>query len=168
MLLEIDEQTEKRILIKLDIDDLVSYDNITEKTIVNFLNIINNNINIEIISNNKTNDYKRISTTKKIEINNLLEIKEKLEIMISKLYIIENAISSFNRIDPTSYNKYTTIINYIISIYEKNSHYKQGFELFDSIVNEISNITPQLTSFVIPIELFVVYIFDKCDIFKKE
>ncbi len=167
LLFDLDSSTEDRLMVKLDIDDMINYDNITEKTIISFLDSMAASIKEDMLGDCSGSNYTRISSANKIERNNLVEIGEKINKLICKLHIVENAISTSNRVDPTN-NNVTTVTDFVISKYNILSAEKKGVELFDSIVYEMTELTPGLQLFALPAELFVVYIFDKCDIFEKE
>ncbi len=125
-------------------------------------NYINNSIN-----SNLKNDYKRISSEEKIKINNLEKRKEKLENIISKLDVVEEAVKLFSN-SLEEEEKFENTKNKIISIYLDKKNKFTGDELYDKIIEEISMSIPNGKDFEIIIEYIVVYIFDKCDIFEKE
>lgn len=113
------------------------------------------------------NYYKRISSEKKININHLTNKKEKIETIISKLDIVEKAISLLNE-DLEDQNKFERAKEYMIDKYENLKKYYSGEELYDKILEKSFEFINCKTDFSIAIEFLIIYIFDKCDIFEKE
>ena len=168
LLLEIDdEKVERNLIIKLEVDDLLNYSEINEKSMLDFLGIISSCIHKSMLLDSKGTDYKRISSERKITINNLKPIKEKINTMIRKLWVVENAISIACENNPAS-NVGVIVIDFVIGLYNKNKELYLGVELYNKILEDILNIAPELEGYDIPAEMFIVYVFDKCDIFKKE
>lgn len=160
------EKIEKNILMKLDVDDMVKYSNIDENVMIKFLDLLSSNIQ-ENIYNNNSSDYVRISSEKKITLNSLDKYKEKINIMITKLSIVENAISLYEKQNPMD-NVTNRTTNLVINLYNELKDKYVGTDLYDEILLKIIELTPQLMSFKYPAEFFMIYIFDKCDIFEKE
>lgn len=129
---------------------------------------ISSKISEEMIINNcSKNYYKRISSDSKIEINNLGDYKDKIDLIISKLYIVEKAIKLINE-ELEDIDRFEVTKNYIVEKYKELEKKLKGIELYEKIIEESSKILKHAIDFRIPIEFLVVYIFDKCDIFKKE
>lgn len=113
------------------------------------------------------NYYKRISSEKKIRINDLNDKKDRIEDIISKLDIVEKAIALMNE-DLEGIDNFEKAKKYVIDKYEKLKYIFSGVQLYNKILEESFNFIDNVNSFKIAIEYFVVYIFDRCDIFEKE
>ncbi len=167
LLLEVDDsKVERNILIKLEIDGLLNYSNLDEKVMIQFLDLLSRNIQESMLIGEGSN-YERVSTESKISINNLNEYKDKINFMITKLNVVESAMSDFERNDPLKdiSDKTTKIV---INLYNQLKAQYSGIDLYDRILSGILAIAPELKSFVCPAEFFMIYVFDKCDIFEKE
>lgn len=113
------------------------------------------------------NYYKRISSEKKIRINNLGDKKDRIENIISKLDVVEKAIALMNEgFEEVSH--FEKAKKYVVNEYEKLKNTFSGVQLYNKILEESFNFIDNVESFKIAIEYFIVYIFDKCDIFEKE
>lgn len=160
-----DKQLLKNISSALHIKNYIDYNAITEKMVYNLIIEISGNISKQYINNYKKDSYTRISTFKKIEINDLTSRQEEIENCIRKLDVVESAINLINQ-DITCENKFERVKDYIVHIYEELSPNFHGEQLYDKILETLYEKIDN--SFCVPINLLVVYIFDKCDIFEKE
>ena len=131
-----------------------------------FLDILSGNIQENMFEEIGSN-YTRISSERKININKLDSIKDRINLMIRRLNIVENAISTFEKQNPFN-DVIERTKNFVIDLYVKLKDQYKGVDLYNKILEEILNITPELTSYKYAAELFMIYIFDKCDIFEKE
>jgi S-adenosylmethionine hydrolase len=111
--------------------------------------------------------YERISSLNKISINNLECKREEMENIISKLDVVEKAVNNINQ-DILCENKFDRVKNFVIHKYNELSNEYQGVELYDTLVEETLTYTNSKALAKIPMKFLIVYIFDKCDIFKKE
>lgn len=167
LMLEIkDENIERNIIIKLGVDGLINYSNLDECIMFKFLDILSENIQENMFGEIGSN-YTRISTERKININKLDLIKDKINMMIRKLNIVENAISTFEKQNPVN-DVVERTKNFVIDSYVTLKDKYTGVDLYNKILEKILNITSELTSYKYAAELFMIYIFDKCDIFEKE
>ena len=162
-----DENILKLILTRLGFDSAFKYTNISEHSIIEFIDIVSKKINESMLYNIKGTNYKRISTDRKILINDLSNKAEIINEIILKLNIVENAISEYNRKTPMS-SDYNVVKEYIILKYKELMNDFHGADLYDKILDNLLYLTGKLNSFKIPAEFFLVYVFDKCDIFEKE
>lgn len=131
-----------------------------------FLDILSGNIQENMFGEIGSN-YTRTSTERKININKLDLIKDKINMMIRKLNIVENAISTFEKQNPVN-DVVERTKNFVIDSYVTLKDKYTGVDLYNKILEKILNITSELTSYKYAAELFMIYIFDKCDIFEKE
>lgn len=154
------------IMFKLNMARDVDYNEPNATDIISTIGTISKNV-IETYTNNLSSDYKRISTSKKIKINNLNEIKEDIEQIISKLGVVDRAVQEMSQ-DMTHMEQFDCTKNYIINKYLENTDNYKGVELFTLIINELSKLFPREDNRFNEIRYLVVYIFDKCDIFEKE
>lgn len=113
------------------------------------------------------NYYKRISSEKKIRINDLGAKKDRIEDIISKLDVVEKAINLMNE-SFEEVGNFEKAKQYVVNKYEKLKNTFSGVQLYNKILEESFNFIDNVKSFRVAIEYFVVYIFDKCDIFEKE
>lgn len=113
------------------------------------------------------NYYKRISAPNKINLNQLDMYKEKIETMILRLGLIEDIIATVNS-DFDYSDKFERVISFIMEKYEDLRNKYEGIALYDKVVESIVNACDNTESLMIPCEMLLVYVFDKCDIFEKE
>lgn len=151
----------EKISEKLGIINSININTVTGKMIYELIQNISENI-VESFHNDIKTDYTRISSKEKIKINNLIDKKEHIEKIITKLDVVEQAIGLINQ-DINSENNFERIKDYIINKYLNLSKKYNGIELYEKIINEL----PVENSKTIK-EYIIVYIFDKCDIFEKE
>lgn len=167
LILEINNyKVERNILIKLEIDGMLNYSNLDEKVMLRFLDLLSSNIQEQTFSNIGS-DYVRISSEKKIKINSLNEYSDKINTMIRRLDIVEKAISTYEKTNPMDdvAEKTTKLV---INLYDNLKDSYEGIRLYDQILAGIMDVTSQLSSFKYAAEFFIIYVFDKCDIFEKE
>lgn len=113
------------------------------------------------------NYYKRISSENKININNLKNKKERIETIISKLDVVEKAIFLLNE-DLEDQDKFEKAKKYVIDKYMGLKNSFSNEKIYDKMIEESFDFINCKENFLIAIEYFIVYIFDKCDIFEKE
>lgn len=154
------------IMFKLNMARDVDYNEPNATDIISTIGVISKNV-IENYTNNLSSDYKRISTPKKIKINNLDDIKDDIEQIISKLGVVDKVVKEMSQ-DMTHIEQFNCTKNYIINKYLENVDKYKGVELFNFIIEEISRLFPNEDNRINEVRYLVVYIFDKCDIFEKE
>ena len=154
------------IMFRLNMARDVDYNEPNATDIISTIGAISKNV-IETYTNNLSSDYKRISTPKKIRINNLDDIKDEIEQIISKLGVVDGAVKEMSQ-DMTHIEQFDCTKNYIINKYLENVENYKGVELFNFIIDELSKLFPNEDNRINEIRYLVVYIFDKCDIFEKE
>ncbi len=154
------------VIFKLNMNRSIDYNEPNATDIISTIGAISQSI-IKTYTNNLSSDYKRISTSKKIIINNLDDIKDDIEQIISKLGVVDQVVKEMSQ-DMTHIEQFNCTKNYIIGKYLENVDKFQGVELFVFIVNELSKLFPNEDNRINEIKYLVVYIFDKCDIFEKE
>ena len=167
LLLEFEGPMERNLMVKLDLDEMLNYSNTNEKTLISFLDTLSCNVHNVYLNSSEESSYTRVSSEEKIKINELVPISERINEIICKLSVVENAVSMYNTTDPLQ----QTVVkakNYIISKYNELHNDKKGVELYYAIIKSITELAPELNAFLVPAEMFVVYVFDKCDIFEKE
>lgn len=157
----------KNIASRLNVLHLKVYNDLTSVVMVDLIDEISGNVMQKAIANKKSGDYNRVSTPRKIEINNLVRYKNEIEKFIEMLDIVDEAVNVINQ-DILSESKFSMVKDFIIVTYQKLSLEYAGDELFDNLLVEITSYARNKNMSKIPIKLLVVYIFDKCDIFEKE
>lgn len=150
----------------LRVRHLLNSDICSAQDVYNAICAISEKISEQFFEEKKV-DYKRISGKNKIPLNKLDKRKEKIEKMISKLYIVEEAIHLIND-DIEDVDKFEKVKDYIVNQYEELKKSYSGEELYDKIIINGFKFIRCSGNFRNPIELLIVYIFDKCDIFEKE
>jgi hypothetical protein len=157
----------KRISSTLHIKNLIDFNAITETIIINLIEEISGNLNNKLMGGTGFESYERISSLNKININNLDDKREEIENIISKLDVVETAVNNINQ-DILCENKFERVKSFIIDKYDELAEKYQGVQLYNSLVNETLTYTNSKVLVQIPMKFLIVYIFDKCDIFKKE
>lgn len=157
----------KRISSTLHIKNLIDFNAITETIIINLIEEISGNLNIKLMGGTGFETYERISSLNKISINNLEDRREEIENIISKLDVVEKAVNNINQ-EILFENKFERVKDFVINKYGELSDKYEGVKLYDILVDETLTYTNSKTMVQIPMKFLIVYIFDKCDIFKKE
>lgn len=162
-----DEDILKEIASRLRILNTIHPQAVTETTIVDLIMHISSQSTQKNI-NSKTNTYyNRISTIKKIEINDLLEIKDEIEGIMSNLDVVEKAVVLINQ-DILDEERFERVKSYIIELYDELHKKLHGVELYNEIVTRCMPCNTRGWNFEAPTKFLIIYIFDKCDIFEKE
>lgn len=161
------EEILKEISSRLHILNTINYMGVTEGTIVDLIIHISNETTHKIMNAKTGSSYKRISTVKKIEINDLLPIKNEIEEIMSNLDVVEKAVALINQ-NILDEERFERVKSYVIDLYDELSKELHGIELYTEIVNRCLLRTNGRWNFKAPVQFLIVYIFDKCDIFEKE
>ena len=156
----------KQISATLHIKSMIDFNAITEQIITELIIGISGNLNNKLMNNLTEKSYNRISSIKKIDINDLSEKKEEIENIISKLDVVEIAVNTINQ-DVLCENKFERVKEFIIEKYVELSAKLHGVNLYESLINDVLSYSHDKWNLEIPIRFLVVYIFDKCDIFEK-
>lgn len=156
----------KQISATLHIKSMIDFNAITEQIITELIIGISGNLNNKLMNNLTEKSYNRISSIKKIDINDLSEKKEEIENIISKLDVVEIAVNTINQ-DVLCENKFERVKEFIIEKYVELSAKLHGVNLYESLINDVLSYSHDKWNLEMPIRFLVVYIFDKCDIFEK-
>ena len=156
-----------KIVSSLRVKNPAIVSSVNEKMLIDLVEGINYNIGLKQINIDVEVDYKKISTIDKIRLNDLEDIKDELENYLNNLDVVESAVRIINE-DIISENKFERVLNLVISKYESLSDSYTGVELFDNLCESIQEYSPGRGFTEISTKLLIVYIFDRCDIFKKE
>lgn len=135
--------------------------------IIDTISCISEKYDYITLFSNRVEDYNRISTPKKIKINNLQEREQEINAILDKASIVEEVIKLMNQ-DIEQIAKFETTRLYIINTYNELSNKYSGVKLYDSIIENILEVHKCKRALELPLKFLVVYIFDKCDIFEKE
>lgn len=162
-LLEQDDEIIDKISNNLDIETITT--NFSIPDVMEFMDdyfIYLSSTNIE----QKDMDNIRINTLRKIEINQLTSIKDRILGLVLDSNKIEQYIS-FLLEDGINIEKYNKLKNYIIEEYIKLEDRYIGEELYCRLLDNLiyDNMS---SSHIYILEAVVVNIFIRCDIFKKE
>jgi len=135
--------------------------------IIDTISCISEKYDYVTLFSNRVEDYNRISTPKKIKINNLQDREDEINAILDKATIVEEVIRLMNQ-DIEQLAKFETTRLYIINAYKELSKRYSGIELYDSIIENILEVHKCKRALELSLKFLVVYIFDKCDIFEKE
>ncbi|MCM3703342.1 hypothetical protein [Paenibacillus macerans] len=167
----LDEIEDIKVLEKISailrIRHLIDYNAISETIIINLIEEISGNISHKFIGSKTFETYNRISSSRKIDINNLSGIRDEIENIISKLDVVENAVKVINQ-DILFENKFERVKEFIVEKYKEMSSLYQGEELFHRLISEALSHINNKTLAEVSMKFLIIYIFDKCDIFEKE
>ncbi|OEQ31064.1 hypothetical protein BJM40_02115 [Listeria monocytogenes] len=153
---------------KLQIKNTIDYNAVSLEAVYSVIDKISAQCHKLVFSEMSTpNYYKRISAPNKIDLNQLDIYKEKIETMILKLGLIEDIVATVNS-DFDYSDKFERVISFIIEKYEDLRKEYEGIALYDKVVESIVSACDNTGSLMIPCEMLLVYVFDKCDIFEKE
>ena len=160
--------TEDDVIINKISDNLDIETIINDFSVIDVLNFIDDYcaylLSTEV---NKPNiDNLKITTIRKIEINQLTNIKNHILSLIVASDKIDQYVSYILR-EGMELDKYNKLKNYIINEYKKLESNYFGEELYEKLLDNLIY-NSMLTSQVQILEAFVVNIFIRCDIFKKE
>lgn len=147
---------------------LIDYNAISTTTMYEIIDTLNEKIQQKLFSTPKQKyDYKRISSPAKIALNHLEERAERIENSLSHMDVVLDLQESINQ-DLLYNDKFNRIVDFIINQYQSLSSQYEKEELYDALIEDIIQFAEFNKSFIVPCEMLIVYIFDKCDIFKKE
>lgn len=157
----------KNISSTLHIKGMIDNNAITETIITNLIIGISGNLSEKFMGVKSNESYDRISSVKKIEINDLGDKKEEIENIISKLDVVEKAVYNINQ-DILCENKFERVKEFVVKKYSKLSNTYHGVELYEKIISETLAYSNNKWNLDMPMRFLIVFIFDKCDIFEKE
>lgn len=168
-----------KLLNELDIDQLNTLTSImglsgefdvvdsTPENLQKFFGVFSN-LSIKIHFEKASNDsFIKIPDEKKIKINDLSERKDRINKFAAHLAVVDETIDKY--IDsPDKETKFKSIVNLYIKEYVELSKIYHGSTLYDELINKISSFFENRDLVKYNVELLLVYIFDRCDIFEKE
>lgn len=154
---------------RLRVTSIIDYNALSAKFFYEFIDILNEGIQRKYREriDKESTSYERISSPRKIVINNLEEVSQEIEGIILELNILEDIISTVYQ-DIDYADKFERIISYTIKTYENLINNYSGVELYHKIIENLISYTEFKRSYEYPAKILIVYIFDKCDIFEKE
>ncbi|WP_107949302.1 hypothetical protein [Lysinibacillus parviboronicapiens] len=154
---------------RLRVTSIIDYNALSAKFFYEFIDILNEGIQRKFREriDTESTSYERISSPRKIVINNLEEVSQEIEGIILELNILEDIISTVYQ-DIDYADKFERIVSYTIKTYETLTNNYSGVELYHKIVENLISYTEFKRSYEYPAKILIVYIFDKCDIFEKE
>lgn len=153
--------------VQLGISNLVDLNIPNIQDIIDTISCISEKYDYLTLYSNKFEEYNRISTQKKIKINNLQKREQEINAILDKANIVEEVIRLMNQ-DIEQIAKFETTRMYIINTYKELSTQYSGETLYDLIIQRILEVHKCRLALELPLKFLVVYIFDKCDIFEKE
>ena len=166
LLLELNEFDLEKIICKLKIQGLIELSNTGANDVIAFIDKVGCAIQNQNIFNQRGSDYNRISSSNKISLNNLNPYREHIEQLMTKLNLVDDAVKYYNN-DISHLEIFENVKNLFIKTYNDLCETLSGTDLYDKIIDSII-CSHNLKIYKIPAELTMLYIFDRCDIFKKE
>jgi hypothetical protein len=157
----------RKISATLRIRHLIDYNAISETIIISLIEEISGNLTHQVMGSKQFGEYNRVSSTRKIDINNLEGKRDEIENIISKLDVVDKAIGVINQ-DILFEDKFDRVKRLIIEKYKALSVTSQGEELYNRLISETLSYTNNKTLSEVPMKFIIIYVFDKCDIFEKE
>lgn len=157
----------KKISSSFHLLHMIDCNAITETVVIDLIVNISNNVSEKYIMKKYEKAYDRISSIKKIELNDLVDKRDEIENIISNLDVVEKAVNTINQ-DILNENKFERVKTFIIDKYTELADKYHGVELYNEIVQEMLKCTNKRWDLETPMKFLIVYVFDKCDIFEKE
>lgn len=157
----------KQISATLHITSMMDFNAITETIMTNLIIGISGNLNNILLTGKETKEYTRVSSIKKIDINNLGDKRDEIENIISKLDVVEKAVININQ-DILCEDKFERVKNFVVDRYNIFAQDMQGVDLYEKLISDTLTYSNDQWNLDSAIRFLVVYIFDKCDIFEKE
>lgn len=150
----------------LKVKNTIPVNSITEGMLFDIIETIGSNMDDKLIGKLNFGDYERVSTLKKIYVNDLGSKREEIELFMKHLDVVESAVEIINQ-DIKCSNTFERAIGLVISKYRTLSSRYKGVELLNNLCEEIQKYSTRRGFTENPTKLLIVYIFDKCDIFEK-
>ena len=166
LLFELDEFILDKIINKLNIPGYLDIGKTGKDDIIKFIDSVGTRLSELSINGNNSTNYKRISTDNKITINKLENKRGRIELIMSKLGVVDDAVRELNG-SIRNFEMFEKVKNFYIIKYLELSQSLNSDELYDALLYSIIG-EKDLEIYKIPAELTMVYIFDRCDIFEKE
>lgn len=166
LLFELDEFSLDRIINKLNIPGYLDINKTGKDDIIKFIDSVGTKISEYSINGKIGTDYNRISTDNKITINKLENKRDRIDLIMSKLGIVDSAVRELNG-NIKDAEMFEKVKDFYIIKYIELSRTLSSDELYDALLNSVIR-ENDLEIFKIPAELTMIYIFDRCDIFEKE
>lgn len=140
-------------------------DEITPNAILETIELVCNEVyNAEMT---EENDYRIITPEEKLDKNNLIKNAFKIRKILNKTIFMERVEREFININFELKEKFDTLKWYIIKEYLNLRKYLDGDDLYDMLIENLSNLINKAKLIIPTIELIVVFLFEKCDIFEK-
>ena len=111
-------------------------------------------------------DYAKIPDDNKIKINDLSEKRDRIIALAAHLEVVEEAVNGYINSTETE-QKFNSIVELYIKEYNDLSKIYHGSKLYDEIIEKILSYFEDKLNARNNVELMLVYIFDRCDIFEK-
>lgn len=167
LLMEVDDEKVFDLMkLHLNLTTNLPSGTITNNTMYSFLTQLGTHI-MSSTYNNHNSDYSRISTQKKIDINDLKDLRTEINGIIDNLAVVENAVAELNQDIETSV-MFERIVYFVVSSYSLLALEYTGAILFGELCSTISKVCENILIVDVPSKYLVVYVFDRCDIFEKE
>jgi len=166
LLLELNEFELERITYKLQIQGMIEVSKTGANDVISFIDKVGCNLQTQNILDQKGSDYNRISSSNKITINDLELEREHIERLMAKLSLVDDAVKYYGN-DIHHLQIFENVKNLFIKTYKDLCENLSGVDLYNAILDSIIS-SQELKIYKLPAELTMLYIFDRCDIFKKE
>lgn len=149
---------------RIEAQDIYNIDSEFKEKLIHVFKVLSQNIGNNSIKKFKQ-EYTRISTLEKIRINDLTEVKEEIETIISNLQVVIESINILNN-STSELNDFLIIKEEIQEKYKEYSISIRGVDLYYKLIEYLVDKADK--TYEPQIKYILVYIFDQCEIFEKE
>ncbi|WP_297433443.1 hypothetical protein [uncultured Cetobacterium sp.] len=154
-----------KILRRMGNFTIEALEDITPKAIIDTIELICEKVHD--IQYSTEFDYRIITPQEKLSKNNLNENAAKINLILKKTIFMEQVEGDFINSDFVLKEKFDVLKAYIIREYLELRKRFSGDELYNNLIDNLSNLVNR-AGFIKPtIELIIVFLFEKCDIFEK-
>ena len=149
---------------RMDMHNIYNIDSEFKAKLIKVFKVLSQNIGNNSIKKIEQ-QYTRISTLEKIKINDLGDVREEIETIISNLQVVIESINILNN-SSSELNDFLIIKKVIQEKYKEYSANIKGVELYNKLINYLVNKAD--ITYEPQIKYILVYIFDQCEIFERE
>ncbi|MBC2855456.1 hypothetical protein H3N56_02970 [Cetobacterium sp. 2A] len=140
-------------------------DEITPKVIIDTIELICEKV--YFLETTSDLNYKIITPEEKLSKNNLTENYSKINRILKKTMFMEEVEGSIINSDFELKDKFDILKAYIIREYLELKNFFSGDELYNNLIQALSSLVDKGSLIKPTVELIVVFLFERCDIFEK-
>lgn len=165
ILLECGDSALEATLTKLDLYGCLAAEKISSADIVRFVGRVSAKISDGFLQGPApAPDFTRVPPDKKLDINKLGGYQARFDQIYPYIGAVDKANEECNE-DIASASGFQRTKDFVIASYRKNSAAMSGIDLYQKVRDDLTGLYPTGKTAA---EMVVAYVFDKCDIFKKE